>query len=234
LKTEVTDSLYIDDEGDDVDVVYDLESAFGIKILDEEAQRLRTVGDVFEFIKSKLETKQDVAGHFALSRAFYVVRTILAREFPKARIRPTTKLSSLPLRNKAQLARLFENQEKLILPNRSIGIWGLLGFLLLVISLPSFALVGIFYSSWVPWLILAFGLFLIFADPRPFDKNETVGSLVREIAAKNFMKFQDAEKNPRESDLWNAVIHILCVYTVIKPENIRKDMFLLAPSVYQD
>ena len=39
---------------DDVELIMDMESAFGIRIQDDEAERVRTVGDLFDLIVGKL------------------------------------------------------------------------------------------------------------------------------------------------------------------------------------
>ncbi len=57
-KTEVTpDAVFIDDLGADsldlVELIMAMEEEFGFEIADEEAEKLRTVGDVINFIKAR-------------------------------------------------------------------------------------------------------------------------------------------------------------------------------------
>lgn len=57
-KAEVTpDAVFIDDLGADsldlVELIMAMEEEFGFEIADEEAEKLRTVGDVINFIKAK-------------------------------------------------------------------------------------------------------------------------------------------------------------------------------------
>jgi acyl carrier protein len=57
-KAEVTpDAVFIDDLGADsldlVELIMAMEEEFGFEIADEEAEKLRTVGDVINFIKTK-------------------------------------------------------------------------------------------------------------------------------------------------------------------------------------
>lgn len=58
-KAEVTpDAVFIDDLGADsldlVELIMAMEEAFGFEIADEEAEKLRTVGDAINFIKARI------------------------------------------------------------------------------------------------------------------------------------------------------------------------------------
>ncbi len=57
-RAEVTpDAVFVDDLGADsldlVELIMAMEEEFGFEIADEEAEKLRTVGDVINFIKAK-------------------------------------------------------------------------------------------------------------------------------------------------------------------------------------
>ena len=57
-KAEVTpDAVFIDDLGADsldlVELIMAMEEEFGFEIADEEAEKLRTVGDVIKFVKAR-------------------------------------------------------------------------------------------------------------------------------------------------------------------------------------
>lgn len=57
-RAEVTpDAVFVDDLGADsldlVELIMAMEEEFGFEIADEEAEKLRTVGDVISFIKAK-------------------------------------------------------------------------------------------------------------------------------------------------------------------------------------
>ena len=57
-RSEVTpDAVFVDDLGADsldlVELIMAMEEEFGFEIADEEAEKLRTVGDVISFIKAK-------------------------------------------------------------------------------------------------------------------------------------------------------------------------------------
>lgn len=57
-RSEVTpDAVFIDDLGADsldlVELIMAMEEEFGFEIADEEAEKLRTVGDVINFIKAR-------------------------------------------------------------------------------------------------------------------------------------------------------------------------------------
>ncbi len=57
-RAEITpDAVFVDDLGADsldlVELIMAMEEEFGFEIADEEAEKLRTVGDVISFIKAK-------------------------------------------------------------------------------------------------------------------------------------------------------------------------------------
>ena len=61
-KIKLTDRLKEDldsDSLDSIELTLDLEDAFGIHITDEEAEEVKTVGQVIEFITKKLGEKKD-------------------------------------------------------------------------------------------------------------------------------------------------------------------------------
>lgn len=62
-KEEVKEvSSFIDDLGadslDTVELVMALEEEFGIEISDEDAEKIRTVGDAIKYIEEKIQTKK--------------------------------------------------------------------------------------------------------------------------------------------------------------------------------
>ena len=78
---------------DSVELVLRVEEEFEISITDEEAGKVRTVGQFYELILSKIQTTSDCVS----SKAFYKIRTSLVEVLGISRnmIRPTTHLEEI-------------------------------------------------------------------------------------------------------------------------------------------
>jgi hypothetical protein len=57
------DTLDLWGDGDDVDVVCDVERAFGIKLTGDEAERTRTVGELYDLIEMNIRMPDAGRGH---------------------------------------------------------------------------------------------------------------------------------------------------------------------------
>ena len=75
---------------DTVELVMDVEESFGIEIPDDDAQKIITVGDLFEFVKSQTELVP--AGTCLTAATFYDIRRGLADAGITKRFGPSTLL----------------------------------------------------------------------------------------------------------------------------------------------
>jgi hypothetical protein len=92
---------------DDVEFVMQVEDRFGITIRDEEAQTLRTVGDVRDYVVKQLTPRalpRLPQGWCRTQQAFYLLRRLLGPQW--ARVRPSDRLDLTP-RQWAQLSWLL-------------------------------------------------------------------------------------------------------------------------------
>lgn len=80
---------------DGVEIIMNIEQAFGLTIKDGEAENVITVNDLYILVKNKLEISQ--RSQCKTSRVFYKVRRSLVEVFHvrRADIRPSVRLSSL-------------------------------------------------------------------------------------------------------------------------------------------
>jgi hypothetical protein len=81
---------------DTVEIVMNLEEAFGIEIKDKEAEQLRTTRDIINFVCQKLNVSEATSGPCLSARAFYRLResVIATSDIPRRDIRPGTPLRS--------------------------------------------------------------------------------------------------------------------------------------------
>ena len=78
---------------DTVELVMDVEESFGIEIPDDDAQRIITVGDLYEFVKS--QTDLAPAGTCLTAATFYEIRRGFTEAGITERFGPSTHLSEI-------------------------------------------------------------------------------------------------------------------------------------------
>src|SRR5262249_8895678 len=83
-----------------IEIVMGSEQAFGVCISDEEAEELRTPGDLIDLIRRKIGAVDARPSHCLTARAFYRIRQRILEEteLPRATILPNTKIAQLFLR----------------------------------------------------------------------------------------------------------------------------------------
>ena len=105
---------------DGVELLLDVEQAFGISISDEDAMRTRTVGDLYELIVRSMDVDSPQQRQVCLTSAtFYRIRRALraVMEIKRSQIRPEVLTDSiLPRRRRHLLWLELEEQLRLRLP----------------------------------------------------------------------------------------------------------------------
>lgn len=109
---------------DAVEIVMDLEEAFGICIPDEEATQLRRFGDLIRYIQSRVNLSEgDVC---ATSLAFYRIRNHLMRQLlvDRSAVRPATSLEELvPANRRRDWWKDLQTSEGSRLPPLGRPVW---------------------------------------------------------------------------------------------------------------
>lgn len=178
----MTFSLGLAGDLDDVELIQDVEAAFGIRLADDEIERCSTVGQLFELIEAHLP--QMPSGHScATAMCFYRLRRALQPHSAIA-LKPKTSISALSAVPVRKLHQIIETECGLRPPLQYITSWGCLA-LLLVLALP-FGLFAIGMPSWValPSATLGIGLYRLAPIQLPGEV-ETFGDLVRIVASRS-------------------------------------------------
>ena len=100
---------------DSVEIILQIEESFNISVSDEEAASVRTVGQMYELILSKIRTIPDCMS----SKTFYELRRSLTRilGIPRRSIRPATVLEEFfPLQGRRVLWQKFSDSCELEVP----------------------------------------------------------------------------------------------------------------------
>ncbi len=88
-------SQFLDDCFDAIPCILWAEDTFGIKIKDEDAEQFHTAGDLFNYIRLRIQSRQDPEAICPTAAAFYRLRRLLLRSGHPTRIHPDTPTASL-------------------------------------------------------------------------------------------------------------------------------------------
>jgi acyl carrier protein len=231
---------------DAVELVMRVEEEFSIGLSDDEAAKVRTVGDLYELVLSKIKTTADCLS----SKAFYRTRRALvdALGLPRRSIRPSTDLEPLfPLKERKLLWGAVSDAAGMTIPRlqyskvwkiRFIGI-AMIFSTVLVLSVGVAAhlalglnlepqMLGLFYGLFVLAWIVLFGVCDIFLLRQiVFLRMEipvaTAGELTRMVIALNPEAFIPSAPNaqpPSKDQVWLKLVQIICDQLGLDPEEV--------------
>jgi hypothetical protein len=130
-------SLGLAGDLDDVDMLEDVEAAFGFRVSDEELARCWTVGHLFELINSRLPSEGS-AGSCATAMCFYRLRRAIQPRLAIC-LRPSTPIEELRLLSVREIHQIIKGECGLCPPPPTPSLWGCIA-LVLVPALPLGAL----------------------------------------------------------------------------------------------
>ena len=233
------DTLNLVGDGDDVDIVCDVERTFGITLTDAEAAQTRTVGQLYDLIELKRPGARTQA---CLSQmAFYRLRRALKTMGVEGEIMPQTPVSILEqieARSIAAKWRWLAQSSGLDLPRLEIHfrrleriirwqgpfVWGALLCLSAAFAIPldnrlmlllAGALcidVGLCCAGWLTFRTVPRRIF-------------TIGELAQEAAGRSFAKLTTESKDCAPSDRWFALTWMLREHTGHKAGITRQTTF---------
>ena len=223
-------TLGLDDDLDGVEVVRELERVFDIKVSNEEAERIVTVGEFHDLLLSKLPPNE-ADRKCATAMTFYRIRSALRRLGYGGEFTPASDVRVLERgRTKANLRKL-EVESGLHMPGtvstrtgRRVAFSGFVVTLATVFSLqPGFAsaLLGIMIGLIMVVVILKYG------DPGKIPANcSTLADLTRAAAAMNYGRLVKMGARHRDEDIWANLVEALSHYALPKPDITRETFFL--------
>lgn len=230
-----TNTIGLDDDGDDVEVVVQLEGAFSVGISDSEAAACWTVGDLYDLLGRKIADER-AAVRCGTAMAFYRLRRTLRALGVQGRLEPATPVAVLASVPSRVLFRDLRRSTGLHAPDGRLTWIGRIGVLLIAAAL----LMSVLAVAVVPQLLLwspltfATGWLLVRRDPRRMPADcRTLGDLARRLAALNFIRLRDEGARVRDRDLWDALVEVLMRFGSITPRSaITRETRLLheAPS----
>jgi len=223
-------TLGLDDDLDGVEVVRDLERIFDIKVSNEEAERIFTVGEFHDLLLSKLPPNE-ADKKCATAMTFYRIRRALRRLGYGDRLTPASDMRLLEQgRTKSNLMKL-EGDSRLRMPGavstrtgRRVALFGFVMTLIIVFSLqPGFASA---FLGVIVGLVLV-GVVLKYGDPGKLPANcSTLADFTRTAAAMNYGRLVKMGARHRDQDIWDNLVESLSHYALPKPDITRETFFL--------
>lgn len=214
--------------GNSLSLVLTIEEAFDLEISEDEAEKIASVGDLYDLVERKFAAKWPRAENAACVTmlAFYRVRRALVETGLQRRdTRPETVLETLlPLENRRAMWRDLSPELRAFLPalERSPGLKSGVDliFWCLIVSAPLSSLffgfafdpalkLGIFWF-WI-WLVGCFGAWwlMLFATRHHAihlpENTLQIGDLARQIAATRYVSFVEKRGVYTKDELWSPL-----------------------------
>jgi hypothetical protein len=223
------DTLNLVGDGDDLDVIFDVERAFGIKLSNGEAEKPVTVGQLYDLIESKYVPTQRRA---CLSQAaFYRLRNAIRVLGVQSEIRPDTPITVLNEIEVGSIHRKWKvlaGHARLDLPPLEGPPWPefferhsrLINAVLCLLLIAAIAYMGILFPGLSGgWLLLSVPIAAVLGTAVAYiwhrilgrvpSRIRTLGDLAREAAGYSFEKLFVEKNGSSPHDRWFALNAIL-------------------------
>ena len=215
---------------DSVELVMSVEDAFQINISEEEASKIRTVGEFYDVVRSKLAIKDDEGwGRCLTSTAFYRVRRAMVEvlRIDRRKITPKTELSVLlPTPQRRENWGRITRAASLKIPKLGYnsGVILLKFAILMAVGtalglLQYLGIVGLTIVSFIAALVMAkFTPALLISLPA-----STVGALAEQIYLANVKQLSEGNGGLNEREVWDALTKIIIQQLGVKPEEVTPE-----------
>ncbi|WP_262689833.1 acyl carrier protein [Kordiimonas aestuarii] len=193
-------------DGDDVEILEDIEKAFRIKISDEDAAACCTVGDLYELLLTKYDLVATERTDYlcASHRAFNEVRRVIGMLSP-VDVKPGMRLSDFGLPSHGAVRAALQRELPVTIPafamtRAAVLIW-LSGFFASIVMIAALGL---------PWLWVIFSVIWFVMAPRylPVRYEGTVGELAKQIAGLNYGYYLDYGARADAGAVWDGLTAI--------------------------
>ncbi len=223
----MANTLDIDPEWDGIDLIEEVEAAFGIEVADDEAERCWTVSDLHEVIRAHTPNWDEQDGSCPSSAVFYCIRRVLAPD-DKREVSPRSALQGAGM-SARRLFNTLRSETRLRLPIEEATAIGVVGGWMCLLGFIG-GLVALFTGAWtltgLGALVVALGVLLLRVGPArlPFGV-ATVGDLVRLTVPLNAQDL--ALTGARPPDRWAILVALAAEHGSLPTDQIGPDTFLL-------
>lgn len=233
-------TLGLDDDGDDWEIVVELERAFGLKITDEEAKSIMLVGHLYDVLLARLGPGS--GEKCATAMCYYRLRRAILQNAPNLIVTPKTKLADICQGSPKLAFRKLGHIAGLTLARPMYGRIGYLGMAMTLVSI----FVGFFGGLFITYLdvleplpgptlalictaLFCSGVGLMWADPMQLSRRlDTLGDLATVTAALNYGQLIKEGARHRPQELWEALAEVLSAFNdTLPPKDIHRETYLL-------
>lgn len=209
---------------DDVELIQDVEEAFGVRFSDDELNRCYTVGDLFRLVETQLPP--GAAGGCATAICFYRLRRGLQPRIA-TKLQPKTAISGLGCMSVRNLHRIIEQECHLRPPMPYISVWGCIA-LLLAGALP-LGVLALGMTWWVAAVSVIPAIVLYRMAPiRLPETIHTFGDLVRLVTSRSVGRLSQEGARLGSSEAWSAFKDILSDHSLLPKNAISPDTLIYA------
>jgi hypothetical protein len=221
-------SLGLAGDGDEMDLLADIERVFAIKLADRELRDARTVGDLDEVIWRRIGRAYAGNKRSMGAMAFYALRRILRTGNGDIRIAPATPLKAFAMPPKV-LAAALEKREGLQM-RFDIGLLARLGWLAQAgwLVLLWALLFGPFDWAMPSLIAVIAGMAAIGVDRGGYARGDRVGDLAKRLAYHNFGALAAMGGRADRESVWAVVRRVAADLQRIHPDEIGRGTVLLA------
>lgn len=209
---------------DSVQLVIEIEDCFGITIPDEDAEKLDTVSDCFEYVRQRVPVSNST--DCLSAKAYYRLRRALVNllKCDRTAIRPETRFDVLFPREtrRAQWAELGRLLGLKLFPLQR-PVWAVAAIVATTLLLLAG---GVFWPPHFLWLLAAPFAYASVRLTRPWAvqtrRYPTVGSLVPVVLEEYFLEF--TKQGASDQQVWDALVSIMCTSLGMNRSDITFDL----------
>jgi hypothetical protein len=217
-------------DGDDsVELADELEAIFAFKFGPGEAEAIRNVGDIHDFLSRRFSSGFESNNRCATAMTFYRLRRALCEQADAAAITPSTDLGSMAKRPLKLWRSRLEARSGLRLPPLALTPIGWAGVALIVLATLFFVPFALLHLNGWPLLgSAALGALLFWRDPRRMSpKYRLMSNFTSKTAAMNYGRLVEQGASTDSKRLWDALVALLSERSNMTPEAIGRETTIL-------
>ncbi|RVU38643.1 acyl carrier protein [Hwanghaeella grinnelliae] len=215
-------------DGDELDLVDDIEEAFRVRFALEALEAVRTVGELFEHLEDRRPKNIDAGGRCATAMCFYRLRKAL-QPYAAVQLRPDTPIEELRGISGRKLRQLISSEDGLQPPMFHLSriSWAAL------FSAIAFGLLALF-AHW-PWYIACLSMilfcFLCYMAPIRLPEDvRTLGDLAKMLTTTSIGSLVERGARLGRDEAWDIYLELLARHTGIPKQLIMRDTYLIDAS----
>ncbi len=220
-------TLGLDGDLDDVEMIQDIEAAFGLRFDDAVLSSCSTVGELYQLVMGALPQEAQNGRGCATAFAFYRLRSVLRHFVPKTRLTPDTNMSVFQGISVRSMYRLIEERAGMRPPPKVISWQGCL-LLASAVVIPAMVYAAGF-PLWISMLLSVLPLLLLSAAPVCLPRNViTFGDLVQQSASRSIGTLAEQGARLGAAEAWGALVNVISDHTLLAKSDIDRETLLLA------